>query len=252
MELMDTDLEKVLLKGPPLTGPEKKYIALCVAKGLKYLHSPYKLVVHGQERAQKPVILHRDLKAANVLLSYDRKTVKITDFGLGRTLQSWESAHSMVGTPYIRAPEVIRAGQINHEDEEEEEDAIKMGFGAAADVFSYGMLLYELLTGGLRPFHSPEGTVPKVVCPKILRGERPALKYIPNRAANDEGQEQKELVLVMQLCWQQDALLRPSMAKVVRWLSSSLSSSSSTSCSSLSLFETLQRELNKQLSYSKS
>ena len=253
MELMATSLDNVLQNGHPLTGPEKKHIALSVAQGMKYLHSSYKSLENGQEQVYKRAVLHRDLKAENVLLSLDRKTVKIADFGLGRTLESWESAHSIVGTPFIRAPEIIRASQVSQEDEEEEEEddgddnddeeaenrrERKKGFGAAADVFSYGMLLYTLLTGGLIPFQNPGGNgfaKGPAIFKKILRGERPSLKYIPNR----EEDEEKVLVLVMQLCWQQEAHHRPSMTKLVHWLSPS------SSAPSLSLIETLQRELTK-------
>ena len=102
-----------------LGAPRTHHCAVCVAKGMQYLHS------------RNPPILHLDLKSPNILVD-DKWRVKIADFGLARvrrnTLVSGKSGFH--GTPEWMAPEMLRA-----EDYDEK-----------ADVYSFGVVLWELLT----------------------------------------------------------------------------------------------------------
>jgi hypothetical protein len=112
-------LHNILRKNKgPLDGPRMHHCALSVARGMHYLHS------------RSPPILHLDLKSPNILVD-DKWRVKIADFGLARvrsnTLLSGNSAFH--GTPEWMAPEMLRAENYDEK----------------ADVYSYGVVLWELL-----------------------------------------------------------------------------------------------------------
>ena len=93
-----------LLKTPNfvLTDSQFRTVSFSVAKAMVYLHS------------HKPEILHRDLKAGNVLISGDLHSpnqlqVKVADFGLSCTLEFLTSSNQLsVGDIISRAPEIIK------------------------------------------------------------------------------------------------------------------------------------------------
>ena len=110
-----------------------------------------------------PMVLHRDLKTANLLVAADW-SVRVADFGLSRARS--HNTMSKVGTPSYCAPEILSAvarggGGSSGAGSESGET-----YGAPSDVFSFGVVLWELLTGRI-PY---EGVAPAAIVAGRISG----------------------------------------------------------------------------------
>ena len=122
MELVEGETLLALMKGmKPVPVETAMRIAEDVLRGLAHAH-------------EKSVI-HRDVKPANILITADG-TAKIADFGIARPIDSsMTGAGALIGTPNYMAPEQVLGKHPT----------------TRADVFSLGVVLYEMLTG-IKPF----------------------------------------------------------------------------------------------------
>lgn len=129
MELVEgITLHDLLKRTGPLPADVATIIALKIARALEYIH------LRG--------IVHRDLKPSNVLVS-KLGEVKLTDLGLARDLSEENDGLGVVGTPAYMSPEQILGDRLDFR----------------SDLFSFGIVLYEMLTGR-RPFEEePARTV---------------------------------------------------------------------------------------------
>jgi serine/threonine protein kinase len=113
------DLRELLAGGQNYSWQEALTLAAQIAKAIGFIHD------HG--------ILHRDLKAANILIRAKDKQPLLSDFGLARILDAERLTMTgeIVGTPYAMAPEQIEG---------------RPDLGPGVDLWALGVLLYELLT----------------------------------------------------------------------------------------------------------
>lgn len=112
------------------------------------------------EYLHRNLIVHRDLKPANILVDGEG-TVKLLDFGTAKLLREQASGvtQARLLTPRYASPEQLRGEPVT----------------TVSDVFSLGVLSYELLTGAW-PFGNPESAVDEL--DRVLRGRRPSLPAV--------------------------------------------------------------------------
>ncbi|KAG2729305.1 hypothetical protein I3760_01G243700 [Carya illinoinensis] len=173
-------------------------IALGTAKGLAYLHEECEVK-----------IVHCDIKPENVLLD-NNFAAKVSDFGLAKLMNREQSlVHTTLrGTRGYLAPEWIT----------------KYAISEKSDVYSYGMVLLEIIGG--RKNYDPEYSLEKVYLPsyasKMLE-EGKLKEIIDSELEIDENDERVSAAIKVALwCIQDDMHLRPPMTKVVQMLEEGL------------------------------
>ncbi|KAM6563978.1 hypothetical protein CsatB_023976 [Cannabis sativa] len=166
-------------------------VAVGVAQGLQYLHQ-------GCQRR----IIHRDIKASNILLTQDYEA-QISDFGLAKWLpEKW--THHIVfpieGTFGYLAPEYFMHGIVDEK----------------TDVFAYGVLLLELITGR-RAVDSSQQSL--VIWAKPMLDTNNVRDLADPRLGNEfDSIEMKQIMLTASMCIHHQSSKRPYMNQVVKIL----------------------------------
>ncbi len=135
-----------LKRTKPLPLEEALRISEDILRGLAYAHAKG--------------VVHRDIKPANILLSADGQA-KIADFGIARPVDSTLTAvGSMLGTPNYMSPEQVKCSAVTER----------------SDLFSAGVVMYEMLTG-VKPFSAPD--VSSILRNVVERDPKPANEANP-------------------------------------------------------------------------
>lgn len=117
--LSGEDLDRIILRGDPLPREEKVKILVGIALGLEYAH--------------KSGVIHRDIKPSNIRV-LEGNAIKIMDFGIAKSQNEVSDITKKgvaVGSAGYMSPEQICGDPVDHR----------------TDIFSFGLLAYELLTG---------------------------------------------------------------------------------------------------------
>ncbi|XP_034483551.1 dual specificity protein kinase pyk3-like isoform X2 [Drosophila innubila] len=159
----------------------KLFWMLQCAKGIAYLHEKH--------------IVHRDLKAANILLYNNFHTLKLWDFGIVKEIASNNKADAV--TANYMAPEV----------------AIRGNYDTKCDVYSYGILFWEVMSGK-KPFYNFGDIAPLVILHKVMQGNRPIMSDV-------QGSENLDWIKeLINHCWHAESKKRPTIQQVLKILES--------------------------------
>ncbi|KAK7319400.1 hypothetical protein RJT34_04121 [Clitoria ternatea] len=181
---------------PALEWSKRKRIALGAARGLAYLHDHC-----------DPKIIHRDVKAANILLDDNFEAV-VGDFGLAK-LMNYKDTHvttAVRGTIGHIAPEYLSTGKSSEK----------------TDVFGYGVMLLELITGqrafDLARLANDDDVMLLDWVKGLLKDKRLETLVDADLEGNYDVEEVEEVIQVALLCTQGSPVERPKMSEVVRML----------------------------------
>ena len=172
-------LKDIILQNGPLSYETTLQVAIQIARALECAH--------------KNGIIHRDVKPQNILVSEDG-FVKVTDFGIAKSVDSTTMTNTKVmGSAHYFSPEQAKGEVVD----------------TRTDLYSFGVVLYEMVTGKL-PFeadspvtialkHIQEPVVPpKKVNSKVPESLNNLIVKLMSKNPNDRYQSAKELLLDLQ------------------------------------------------------
>ncbi|XP_030007072.1 ankyrin repeat and protein kinase domain-containing protein 1 [Sphaeramia orbicularis] len=186
MEYMSNGSLNNLLASHNLMWPKKFQMIHEASMGMNFLHS------------MKPPLLHFNLKTSNILLD-DHLHVKISDFGLIH----WEKGmNKKLLMEYLTA-----RGNISYIPPETFTQCPDPP-GTSFDVYSFGIVMWEILTQQ----KAYAGCSVTTVLLQVSQGKRPCMEIIPEKKPH----ECEPMINLMEQCWDQDNRNRPQFSEIVR------------------------------------
>ncbi|XP_009590482.1 serine/threonine-protein kinase STY13-like [Nicotiana tomentosiformis] len=182
--------------------------ALGISRAMEYLHAIG--------------IIHRDLKPSNLLLTEDKTKVKLADFGLAREEADSEMT-TEAGTYRWMAPEMFSIDPIKI--------GVKKYYNHKVDVYSFSMVLWELLTNST-PF---KGRSNIMVAYATATKLRPSMDNIP-----------REIEPLLSSCWAEDPADRPEFEQISDFIANILRNVCTSETTSPNLFE-MENPTSKEL-----
>ncbi|XP_076895132.1 uncharacterized protein LOC143547637 [Bidens hawaiensis] len=199
-----------------LTWGKRLEICLDIARGISYLHTSME---------GKPRIIHRDIKSENILLD-ENLNAKIADFGLSKSHSTNQQQRStiqtkhIVGTDFYVDPEYVTSGKYKKE----------------SDIYSFGVVLFEMLSGrlayeqictqendkGLAPIarrRFSEKTLKELIDPKMIDDDGEHIVTL-NKGPNQESFEAFSRIAYQ--CLAETQAKRPTMEAVIKELENCL------------------------------
>ncbi|KAL6009782.1 hypothetical protein ACLOJK_000211 [Asimina triloba] len=176
----------------PIPWPTRIKIAIGVARGMSFLHN------------LDPHVIYRDLKASNILLDSDFNA-KLSDFGLARDGPTGDNTHvstRVIGTRGYAAPEYVATGHLT----------------LKSDIYSFGVVLLELLTGR-RAMDDDRGIVEETLvdwAKPFLTDGRKMLRIMDSRLGGQYPKKGAQAIAALALqCLHTDPKNRPPMKEIV-------------------------------------
>uniref|UniRef100_A0A164V5B2 Protein kinase domain-containing protein n=1 Tax=Daucus carota subsp. sativus TaxID=79200 RepID=A0A164V5B2_DAUCS len=192
---LEDNLHRSNLNESVLSCEVRYNIAVGIAEALNYIHNECPL----------PVI-HRDVKSSNILLTEDHKPL-LSDFGLavwGPTNSSFLTHTDVLGTFGYLAPEYFMYGKVSDK----------------LDVFSFGVVLLELISGKRAiGFESPKSPDSLVMWAKPILESGDVISILDPHLGKNFNKDQVEMMLLAAiLCLTRSARLRPKMNQILKIL----------------------------------
>ncbi|XP_048580890.1 atrial natriuretic peptide receptor 1 isoform X2 [Nematostella vectensis] len=164
-----------------------------IARGMLYLH-------------KSPISVHGNLKSSNCVID-SRWVCKISDFGL-RKFKDGQAPDMELGFDFLYN-QLLWCAPENLTDPE------RPGKSQPGDVFSYGIILQEILLRGL-PYCTEQFMEAKAIVSRVRQGEVPPFR--PNVYAETSNPSNIAYIHLMQECWEESPALRPNFFSILRRL----------------------------------